>query len=383
MLTEKDVLQALSQIKDPQSGQPLPSLKIIRNLKVEGSKVAFSLAFKEGSDPRKDELIQKARTVIEQLEGVEEVSVSAAKDDPLKVISSQPAQAGSPPRQPRQAPPQQQQQPQKMNLIPQAKNTIAVASGKGGVGKTTVAVNLAIALAKTGASVGLLDADIYGPNIPMMMGVHDRLGARNNKIAPLERHNVRMVSVGFIAQGDTAMIWRGPIVSKMIQQFLQDVDWGELDYLVIDLPPGTGDAQLTLTQAVPLTGAIVVSTPQDVALSDAKKGVNMFRKVEVPVLGIVENMSYFVCPHCNERTEIFDHGGGKKASEEFKVPFLGEIPLDAGVRIGGDRGEPIVVSHPDSAVAQAFMRLAQTVMDQIGQEKQEDEGFLKRVFKLS
>jgi len=263
-----------------------------------------------------------------------------------------------------------------------AKYTIAVASGKGGVGKTTVSVNLAVSLAKTGAKVGLLDADIYGPNIPIMMGVDDKLGTRNNKIAPLSRYGVEMVSVGFISQGDTAIIWRGPLVGRMIQQFLQDVDWGELDYLVIDLPPGTGDAVLTLTQSLPLTGAIVVSTPQDVAMADAKKGINMFKKVEVPILGIVENMSYFVCPHCDERTEIFDHGGGKKTSRNFKIPFLGEIPLDTKVRIGGDTGNPISITDPDSPVSKAFKTLTDTIIQQVSTTK-EDSGVLKRVFKIS
>ncbi|MFQ5751589.1 MAG: Mrp/NBP35 family ATP-binding protein, partial [bacterium] len=259
----------------------------------------------------------------------------------------------------------------------------AVASGKGGVGKTTVAVNLAIALAQSGVKVGLLDADVYGPNIPIMMGVNKQLGIRNNKIAPLERYGVHMVSVGFISQGDTAIIWRGPLVGRMIQQFLQDVDWGALDYLVIDLPPGTGDAQLTLTQVVPLTGAIVVTTPQDVALADAKKGINMFRKVEVPVLGVVENMSYFVCPHCHERSEIFDHGGGKTASQKFNVAFLGEIPLDTQIRVGGDKGEPIVILEPNSAVSEAFKNLAQTVVQQVSQSQDQESGILKRVFKIS
>ncbi|MFQ5825429.1 MAG: Mrp/NBP35 family ATP-binding protein, partial [bacterium] len=281
--------------------------------------------------------------------------------------------------------PQQPMQPQHQNLIPSAKSTIAIASGKGGVGKTTVAVNLAVSLVQSKATVGLLDADIYGPNIPIMMGINQKLSTRNNKIAPLERYGVHMVSVGFISEGDTAIIWRGPLVGRMIQQFLMDVDWGELDYLVIDLPPGTGDAQLTLTQAVPLTGAIVVTTPQDVALSDAKKGINMFRKVEVPVLGVVENMSYFVCPHCNERTEIFDHGGGKKASEKFNVPFLGEIPLETKVRIGSDQGTPIVIAEPDSPVTTAFNNLAESVMTQIKdlKVKEKNQPLLKRVFKIS
>ncbi len=217
------------------------------------------------------------------------------------------------------------------------------------------------------------------------MGVNQKLGTRNNKIAPIERYGVHMVSVGFISQGDEAIIWRGPMVGKMIEQFLREVDWGELDYLVIDMPPGTGDAQLTLTQAFPLTGAIVVSTPQDVALTDAKKGINMFKKVEVPILGVVENMSYFICPRCNKRHEIFDHGGVKKASKKFNVPFLGEIPLETKVRIGGDEGTPIVVSEPESPVSKAFKNLADLVVKQINvlKAKETDQGLLKRVFKIS
>ena len=231
--------------------------------------------------------------------------------------------------------------------------------------------------------MGLLDADVYGPNIPIMMGVEAKLGTRNGKIAPLERYGVEMVSVGFISQGDAAVIWRGPLVGRMIQQFLQEVDWSELDYLIVDLPPGTGDAQLTLTQSLPLTGAVVVCTPQDVAMADVKKGINMFKKVEVPILGIVENMSYFVCPHCDERTEIFDHGGGKRASKDFKVPFLGEIPLDIKIRVGGDEGKPIVVSEPDSPISKAFRKVADGVMRQVTTKESEDGGFLKRVFKVS
>ncbi len=382
-ITENDVLKALGNVQDPMSGKDLVASNMVKDLQIDDSNVSFIIEFNNATYPNKDKIQEQAKAAVSELSGVANVTVNSRVNDPLKVVSSQSSkgQAG----RPQQPGPQQRPQmpPQQQNLAPNAKYIVAVASGKGGVGKTTVAVNLAIALAQNGAKVGLMDADIYGPNVPMMMGVHDKLGTRNNKIAPLSRYGVEMVSIGFISQGDTAIIWRGPLVGRMVQQFLQDVDWGELDYLVIDLPPGTGDAQLTLTQAVPLTGAIVVSTPQDVALTDAKKGVNMFRKVEVPVLGIVENMSYFVCPHCNERTEIFNHGGGKKASKKFNVPFLGEIPLDITVRVGGDEGKPIVISDPDSPVSQAFKKIAESINQQVTKEKDEDSGVLKRVFKIS
>ncbi|MCH8955872.1 Mrp/NBP35 family ATP-binding protein [candidate division KSB1 bacterium] len=377
-LTEKEVLAALQSVQDPQTGQDLVARNMVKNIRIDNSTVVFTLEFKSDSHPDKESIQENARVAVKALSGIETVNVIPTVNDPLKVISSAPA--SPPPGMPPQQPMQPQPEPQKTML--NAKYTIAVASGKGGVGKTTVSVNLAVSLAKTGAKVGLLDADIYGPNIPIMMGVDDKLGTRNNKIAPLSRYGVEMVSVGFISQGDTAIIWRGPLVGRMIQQFLQDVDWGELDYLVIDLPPGTGDAVLTLTQSLPLTGAIVVSTPQDVAMADAKKGINMFKKVEVPILGIVENMSYFVCPHCDERTEIFDHGGGKKTSRNFKIPFLGEIPLETQVRVGGDTGKPISISDPDSPAAKAFKTLTDTIIQQVSKTK-EDSGILKRVFKIS
>lgn len=381
--THDDITNALKTVDDPLTGKDLVASNMIKNVQVSGSQASFTVIFKKDNYPNKDKIVENAKKALLALKGIEHVDIQTAVNDPLKVVSSsqsagqqRPGASGQP------SPGQQMAQgsPQQPNL-PNAKYTIAVASGKGGVGKTTVSVNLAVALAQTGAKVGLLDADIYGPNVPMMMGVNKKLSTRNNKIAPLERYDVEMVSVGFISDGDTAIIWRGPLVGRMIQQFLQDVDWGELDYLVIDLPPGTGDAQLTLTQSLPLTGAVVVSTPQDVAMLDAKKGINMFRKVEVPVLGIVENMSYFLCPHCNERTEIFDHGGGKKASDKFKVPFLGEIPLDIKIRVGGDKGEPIVIADPDSPVSKAFVKLASTVIEQVSSDK--EKGVFKRVFKIS
>ncbi len=271
---------------------------------------------------------------------------------------------------------------------PGARNIIAVASGKGGVGKTTVSVNLAVALAQKGAKVGLLDADIYGPNVPMMTDtMKAKLAATpEGRIQPIEKFGLKIVSIGYVNDGDTAVIWRGPLVGRMITQFLTEVDWGELDYLIVDLPPGTGDAQLTLSQAVALTGAVIVTTPQDVALSDAKKGINMFRKVEVPVLGVIENMSYFSCPHCGKRTEIFSHGGGQEAARKFEAPFLGEVPLNMAIRVGGDEGRPIVTQNTQAEIQAAFQKIAEQLIQQIEElnaKSGKGRELLGKVFKLS
>ncbi len=241
--------------------------------------------------------------------------------------------------------------------IPGVKNLIAVGSGKGGVGKTTVAVNLAIALAQKGFQVGLMDADVYGPNIPLMMGVRASPHAIGERIQPIEKHGVRVMSMGFLNPGDKPLVWRGPMLHSVIQQFLRGVDWGELDYLIIDLPPGTGDVQLTLIQTAPLTGAVVVTTPSEVSLEDARKAVHMFQQVRVPILGLVENMSYLLCPHCNERIDVFSQGGGKRTAEQMNVHFLGELALDPAVRIGGDSGKPITLGSD----AKAFVALAEEV----------------------
>ena len=236
-----------------------------------------------------------------------------------------------------------------------SQHVIAVASGKGGVGKSTIAVNLAIALAQSGAAVGLLDADIHGPNIPRMMGVTGQpQQGPDGTMMPLRNYGVAVMSVGFLAGGTRPVIWRGPLIGKIIKQFLMQVDWGRLDYLIVDLPPGTGDAQLTLCQSVPLTGGVIVSTPQDVALEDALRGLEMLRTMQVPILGLIENMSYFLCPHCQTRTDIFDHGGAQRAAEAYHVPFLGALPLDVKIRRGGDAGRPIVVEEPASVYAEIF-----------------------------
>jgi ATP-binding protein involved in chromosome partitioning len=247
---------------------------------------------------------------------------------------------------------------------------IAVASGKGGVGKSTVAANLAARLAQLGHDVGLLDADIYGPSMPMMFGIDDKPVVHGNRLQPFERHGVKVMSLGFILEVDTPVIWRGPMVMKAIEQLLGDVDWGELDYMVIDLPPGTGDAQLTISQRVPLAGALIVSTPQDIALIDARKGLAMFQKVNVPVLGIVENMSGFVCPHCGETTDIFKRGGARATAETLGCAFLGSIPLDPAVVEGGDAGIPIVVAQPDGPHAAAFGDVARAVIAEVSSREQ-------------
>lgn len=250
-------------------------------------------------------------------------------------------------------------------VLPGVKHVIAVASGKGGVGKSTVSANLSVALAQSGARVGLMDADIYGPNIPMMMGVPDPPKKEGDKIKPAEAHGVKIMSMGFFVPEETAIVWRGPMVHTAIQQFFRDVLWGELDYLLVDLPPGTGDAQLSLSQIVALTGVVTVTTPQEVALYDVRKGLMMFKKVNVPLLGVIENMSFFVCGHCGERTEIFAFAGGERAAQKFDIPFLGRIPLDPAIREGGDAGMPVVASTPDSPLTLAFRNAAEALQARV------------------
>ena len=333
-VSESDVREALGTVQDPELGRDLISLGMIKAIQVRDSTVTFTLELTTPACPLKSELKKAAEEAVRAIPGVREVEVDLS--------ARVPKASGLPEKQ----------------QIPGVSNIIAVASGKGGVGKSTVAVNLAVALAQTGAKVGLLDSDIYGPSIPVMMGVHEQPTSDGRKLLPIERHGVKLMSIGFLVPQDTAIIWRGPMVMKAVEQLLYEVAWGELDYLIVDLPPGTGDAQLTLAQKVPVTGAIIVTTPQDVALVDAAKGVNMFQEVKVPILGIVENMSYFVCPHCKGRTNLFSHGGGAKVAEKLGVPFLGEIPLSADVRESGDLGVPIVEANPQSPQAEAFRQLA-------------------------
>lgn len=334
---EQSVIQALRSVKDPDLHRDIVTLNFVKNLKIEQGRASFTLELTTPACPVKEQLEQQARDAVLGVAGIQSVDV--------KMTSNVPAGAAGSPQQ----------------AIAGVKNIIAVGSGKGGVGKSTVTVNLAVALAKAGAKVGLMDADVYGPNVPMMMGMVGRPEARNQRIQPLVNYGVHVMSMGFLTTDDTPVIWRGPMLHSVIQQFVRQVDWGDLDYLLVDLPPGTGDVQLTLTQSVPLMGAVVVSTPQDVALQDARKAILMFRRVRVEILGIVENMSYFLCPKCNERTDIFSHGGGEETARRYEVPFLGEVPLDVSIREGGDNGKPVVVASPDSAVARAFVAIAGNV----------------------
>jgi len=341
-ITEKMVLGALSSVMDPDLNRDLVSLNMIQGIKISPPSVSFKLVLTTTACPLKKELEDQAREAVMAINGVEEVFIEVTAEAPKSK------------QMPSRAP------------LPGIKHTIAVASGKGGVGKSTVAVNLALSLAATGAKVGLLDADVYGPSIPLMMGIHEMPGAtEDEKLIPIENHGVRLMSVGFMLDEETPLIWRGPLVMQLIQQFLKGVVWGELDYLVIDLPPGTGDVQLTLVQTIPLTGAVIVTTPQDIALLDARRAIKMFSEVEAPVLGIIENMSVFICPHCNEKTEIFSRGGGLKTSERYDVPLLGALPLDIKTREGGDSGTPIVIMEPESAQTKAFNEIASNLAEKI------------------
>jgi ATP-binding protein involved in chromosome partitioning len=339
-ISQDMILEALSTVPEPELGGNLVSRNMIRDVKVNGTRVEFTIVLTTPACPLKNVMQRDSEAAIRKVApDVSEIKINWDADVSV-------AQRGG--GAANQAP-----------LLPGVKNLIAVSSGKGGVGKSTVSVNLAVALAQEGAKVGLLDADIYGPNIPMMMGTQERpryLGQEEGRdiIAPVEAHGVKLMSIGFLVPANSSMIWRGPMVHGALLQLMRDVRWGELDYFIIDMPPGTGDAQLTMTQAVQLSGAIIVSTPQDVAFADAMRGVAMFQQMNVPILGLVENMSYFVCPCCGMRTEIFDHGKVRREAERRNLQFLGEIPLETNVRIGGDTGTPIVVSQPDSPVAQAF-----------------------------
>ena len=344
MLTTLDtesVLEVLKPVQDPELQKSLVELNMIRNVKVEGGNVSFTLVLTTPACPLREFIREDCEKAVRTLPGVESVDVEITAETPQQ--KPLPDRAG----------------------IEGVKNILAVTSGKGGVGKSTVAINLAVALAKTGAAVGLIDADIYGPNAPMMMGlseanvtVQDEDGQQ--VLEPAFNHGVKMVSMGFLIDKDQPVVWRGPMLNGVIRQFLYQVQWGELDYLVVDMPPGTGDAQLTLAQAVPMAGAVIVTTPQTVALSDARRGLKMFEQLNVPILGMVENMSYFVPPDMPEkRYDIFGTDGGEQAAEELGVPLLGKVPLEMPVREGGDNGLPIVLGQPESASAKALMAIAQ------------------------
>ncbi|MBF0311485.1 MAG: iron-sulfur cluster carrier protein ApbC [Magnetococcales bacterium] len=356
-VTREQVLQALRQVIDPDLHRDIVSLGFVKEVTIQGGDVAFKVELTTPACPVKEKLKQSCYTVVSALPGVERVAVEMTA-------------------QVKAARPHDQQ-----SLIPGVKNTIAVASGKGGVGKSTLAVNLALALLESGAKVGILDADIYGPSLPRLLAITDkpRGGEDDKRVAPTMAYGLKAMSMGFFLDEETPMIWRGPMVGMAVEQLLRDVDWGELDYLVIDLPPGTGDAQLTLTQKVPLTGAVIVSTPQDVALADVRKGIAMFHKVNVPILGIVENMSYHICSHCGHRSEIFSHGGAQRQALATEIPFLGEVPLIEAIREDSDLGKPIMVARPDSVAAAIYREIASRVAAAIATRTHDDGGFPKIV----
>jgi ATP-binding protein involved in chromosome partitioning len=347
-LTETAVLDALRAIQDPDQRRDIVSLGLVKELHVHDAEVSFTLAFAGQSPATKAALHSSASKAVSQLPGVSRVSV--------KMGSS--AAAARPQAPAAQGHAHGQPGPPKADFIPDVKHTVAVSSGKGGVGKSTVAVNLALALKQSGAEVGLVDVDVYGPDVPLMMGAKGKPGMFENKIIPVEAHGIKIMSIGLLVAEREALVWRGPMIHSAVQQFLRDVNWGPLDYLVFDMPPGTGDAQLSLSQVVPLSGVVMVTTPQDVALLDVRKALGMFRKLNVPILGIVENMSYFIAPDTGRRYGIFGEGGGQRVADEFGVPLLGQVPLEMETREGGDSGVPITVGRPDSAQAQAFRKIA-------------------------
>ena len=357
-VTQDRVLAALRQVIDPDRNQDIVSLGMVSGVQLREGHVGFAIEVDPKRGPKLEPLRKAAERAVERLEGV--LSVTAVLTAETKPGRGGVAPQPSPTHGHAHAP--HGGAAGGKALVPGVKTIVAVASGKGGVGKSTVAANLALAFAANGLKVGLLDADIYGPSMPRMMGITGKPTATDEKrLEPMQNYGIKCMSMGFLVPEETPMIWRGPMVMSAIQQMLRDVEWGTLDILVVDLPPGTGDAQLTMAQQVPLSGAVIVSTPQDIALLDARKGLNMFRKVDVPVLGIVENMSYFLCPHCGERSEIFSHGGARKEAEKLGTDFLGEVPLDIAIRETSDGGKPIVVADPTSAHAKLFRTMAERI----------------------
>lgn len=349
-VTDAQVLDALRTVIDPDLHKDLVTLNMIKNVRVCDGNAAFTVELTTPACPLKEKIESDCRAAVGAIPGIKHIKIEMG----ARVVSRRPLGG---------------------KIIPNVKHVIAVASGKGGVGKSTVSANLACALAQTGAKVGLMDADVYGPTVPILMGLEDeqmgqtavRLPDGNvvARIAPLERYGVQTVSMGYLVEPGQPIVWRGPMLSKVINQFLGDVAWGELDYLLVDLPPGTGDVTMSLAEAIPLSGAVIVTTPQDVAASIAVKSLRAFQKLNVPILGIVENMSYFVAPDTGHRYHIFGHGGGQEAAEELRVPFLGQIPLDIPTRMGSDEGEPVVVGQPDSEQGRTFREVAQRMAQQV------------------
>ncbi|MGO9674261.1 MAG: iron-sulfur cluster carrier protein ApbC [Methylocella sp.] len=351
MASEQDILTALEAVPGPDGTTPLPQSGAISGLSIRNGKVYVSIAIDPARAGAMEPMRSAAEMAVKKISGVVGALVSLTAD---RAPTQAPPQA--PPAT--QAPPSAKAPAPRNIAIPGIANIIAVASGKGGVGKSTTAVNLALALSALGWRIGILDADIYGPSLPRLLGLKGRPPSDGRTMRPLAAYGVKAMSIGFLVAEDDAMIWRGPMVMGAIQQLLREVAWGELDCLVVDMPPGTGDAQLTLAQNVPLAGAVIVSTPQDLALIDARRGIAMFNKVDVPVLGIVENMSYFLCPHCGGRSDIFDHGGARREAERYGVAFLGEVPLHMGIREHSDSGRPVVASEPDGAHARIYLDIA-------------------------
>jgi ATP-binding protein involved in chromosome partitioning len=348
MVNPQAVLDALRAVKDPDAQKDIVTLGLVRDLQVADGGVTFTLAFTTQSPASKATMHSMASRAAGQVPGVQRVQVRMGGGAPQ---AARPAPAAAP--------------PPAADMIPDVKHTVAVSSGKGGVGKSTVAVNLAIALRAQGAQVGIVDSDVYGPDVPLMLGSRGRPGMFENRIIPVEAHGLKMMSIGLLVNEKEPLVWRGPMIHSFIQQMLRDVLWGPLDYLVFDMPPGTGDAQLSLSQVIPLSGVVMVTTPQDVALLDVRKAIGMFQRLNVPVLGIVENMSTFTCSHCGQRTNIFGASGGPRLSEEYGVPLLAQLPLDPQTRAGGDEGVPITLGHPESPQAAAFRELAAAVVTRL------------------
>ncbi|MEL0019765.1 MAG: iron-sulfur cluster carrier protein ApbC [Rickettsiales bacterium] len=359
-VSEDKILDALKSVADPDKGSDIVSLGMVTGLVVKDGNVGFSIEVEPERGPKLEPLRRAAEAAVDRLEGV--LSVTAVLTAERSQGAAAPAGGGHGHAHGHDHGTPQQQAP----LAPGVKNIVAVASGKGGVGKSTTAINLAMGLAAMGLKVGMLDADIYGPSQPRMMGVSGRPDSPDGQmLEPMTGHGIKVMSMGFLVAEDTPMIWRGPMVMSALQQMLRDVNWGELDIMIVDMPPGTGDAQLTMAQQVPLAGAVIVSTPQDIALLDARKGLNMFRKVDVPVLGIIENMSYFKCPNCGHESHIFSHGGAHEEADRLGVEFLGEIPLDIDIRTTSDSGQPIVVSQPESAHAKVYRAIAERIWSKL------------------
>jgi ATP-binding protein involved in chromosome partitioning len=356
MVTEDAILQALRTVKDPESQKDVVALGMVRDLVIDEGQVTFSLAFSSQAPAAKVAMHSGASRAVSQLSGVKKVQVKMAAAQPPRSAAAH--QHGHGQAEPAAA---------AADLIPDVRHTIAVSSGKGGVGKSTVAVNLAVALSRTRAAVGLIDTDVYGPDIPLMLGTRGRPGMFENRIIPVEAHGLKMMSIGLLVNDREPLVWRGPMIHSFIQQMLRDVMWGALDYLIFDMPPGTGDAQLSLSQVIPLSGVVMVTTPQEVALLDVRKALGMFQRLNVPVLGIVENMSYFQAPDTGTRYAIFGEGGGRRIAEEYGVPLLAQLPLDPEVRIGGDEGTPITIRRPSSPQASAFRDLADAVIRRLAE----------------